>query len=81
MSNNPNISPTVRPSVPSSKRYSVYTAKRLQRWSLTLMEYSFDIKYKPTKKHANADTLSRFPAGPDPNFKDDDSIQVAYIEA
>ncbi|KAG5861121.1 hypothetical protein JTB14_020066 [Gonioctena quinquepunctata] len=29
------------------------------RWSLALSEYTFTIQYRPVKKHANVDTLSR----------------------
>ena len=32
------------------------------------MAYTYDIKYKPTDKHGNADGLSRLPAGPDVAF-------------
>ena len=36
-------------------------AARLQRWALLLSPYCYDIKYKPTKEHSNADGLSRLP--------------------
>uniref|UniRef100_A0A914CIU4 Reverse transcriptase/retrotransposon-derived protein RNase H-like domain-containing protein n=1 Tax=Acrobeloides nanus TaxID=290746 RepID=A0A914CIU4_9BILA len=62
-----------------AKCIPVYTLKRLQRWALTLMSYSFEIIYKPTKKHTNADALSRLPAGPDPTFQDEDSIKLNRI--
>lgn len=32
---------------------------RLMRWSLALSEYTFNIEYKPGKKHTNVDALSR----------------------
>ncbi|XP_037931172.1 uncharacterized protein K02A2.6-like [Teleopsis dalmanni] len=32
------------------------------------MAYQFDIKYKPTAQHGNADALSRLPEGPGNNF-------------
>ena len=36
-------------------------AARLQRWAVLLSAYSYDIRSKPTDKHANADGLSRLP--------------------
>ena len=36
-------------------------AARLQRWAVLFSAYSYDIQFKPTDKHANADGLSRLP--------------------
>eukprot|EP00118_Oscarella_pearsei_P024180 m.300985 g.300985 ORF g.300985 m.300985 type:complete len:663 (+) comp40804_c0_seq14:1019-3007(+) len=36
-------------------------AARMQRWALTLSAYHYDIEFKPTDKHGNADGLSRLP--------------------
>ena len=36
-------------------------AARLQRWSLILSAYQYQIEFKPTSQHANADSLSRLP--------------------
>jgi hypothetical protein len=33
--------------------------QRLIRWSLTLQQYDFEIKYRSGDKNANADALSR----------------------
>ena len=38
-------------------------AARLQRWALMLSGYSYDIEFKPTRQHGNADGLSRLPLG------------------
>ena len=38
-----------------------FAAARLQRWSLILSAYSYNIVYHPTEAHANVDTLSRLP--------------------
>lgn len=39
----------------------VLAASRLQRWSIQLAAYQYDIEYQPSKNHPNADALSRMP--------------------
>ena len=36
-------------------------AVQLQRWAVLLSAYQYNIKFKPTDEHANADGLSRLP--------------------
>ena len=36
-------------------------ATRLQRWALILASYQYEIEFKPTDKHSNADGVSRLP--------------------
>jgi hypothetical protein len=55
----------------SKKGIPVYTANRLQRWALTLLNYSFKIKYIKTTEFGYADVLSRLIASyprPDEDF-------------
>eukprot|EP00731_Ephydatia_muelleri_P034387 Em0057g19a len=43
------------------KGISITTAARLQRYAMFLAGYDFEIKYRNTSQHANADALSRLP--------------------
>ena len=51
---------------PKTSVPSLATA-RLQRWAVLFSAYTYDIAFKPTDRHANADGLSRPPL---PNDKD-----------
>ncbi len=42
-------------------------ASRIQRWSLTLGAYEYNIQYRPGSKMGNADALSRLPLPDHPN--------------
>ena len=44
-----------------SKTIPAMASARIQRWALTLSGYSYTIRYKAGKEHANADALSRLP--------------------
>ena len=39
----------------------VLAASRLQRWSIQLSAYTYDIEYRASQNHGNADALSRLP--------------------
>ena len=60
-------------------------AARLQRWALILSAYTYDLQFKPTKEHANADGLSRLPLTTTEDMSDDDDtaptiFNVSQIE-
>ena len=43
------------------KPISSQSSARIQRWALTLAAYEYDLSYKSSVDHANADALSRLP--------------------
>ena len=52
-------------------------AVRLQRWSILLSAYNYDIQFKSTSAHANADGLSRLPISD--NKTPDQSVEVSLF--
>ena len=44
------------------------TSSRLTRWALQLSQYDYQIEYKNSRDHGNADALSRLPIGTDVKF-------------
>ena len=59
-----------------SKQISMLSTNRLNRWALFLMAYRYDIVYRSTDKHANADCLSRLP---NTNNKMDLDLECATV--
>ena len=41
-------------------------AARMQRWAVILQAYNYQVEYRPSKEHANADALSRLPCNAPP---------------
>jgi len=61
------------------KNIPTLAAQRLQRWAITLRGYQYEIRYKPTDKHGNADGLSRLPCGADTQFDEAESAENADV--
>ncbi len=59
-------------------------AARLQRWALLLSAYCYEIEFKPTGKHGNADGLSRLPVDAereDEELTDVQMFNIAQVDA
>ena len=61
------------------KQLPTLTAQRLQCYAIILMAYRFDIQYKPTKDHGNADCLIRLSTEIDADFDRFESRENAEI--
>lgn len=61
------------------KASSGLVANRLARWAMFLNQFDFEIEYRKTKDHQNADALSRLPQGEDETFDEEESADDADI--
>lgn len=61
------------------KSSSGLVANRLARWALFLNQFDFQIEYRNTSRHQNADALSRLPHGEDENFDKEESADDVDI--
>ena len=63
-----------------SKSLPVMSLQRLQRWALLLIGHDYDIRYRSSAEHTNADALSRLPAGPDIAFDREEEVGAIISE-
>ncbi|XP_049952220.1 uncharacterized protein K02A2.6-like [Schistocerca serialis cubense] len=56
------------------------TAQKFIRWSIFLSQYRYDILYRSTAKHGNADALSRLPVAEDKAF-DSSELACMFIDS
>ena len=55
-------------------------AARMQRWALILSAYNYDIRYRKSADHANADGMSRLPVQSDlGSASEEDVFQFSYV--
>lgn len=68
----------------SKKGIPSLAAARLQRWAILLSAYTYDIRYKSTMEHANADGLSRLPLPSTPSSDADqgpNTFNIGQVQA
>ena len=57
-------------------------AARLQRWAILLSAYTYDMEFKPTAAHGNADGLSRLPLPSESSETEADTIfNIAQLDS
>ncbi|UYV72010.1 K02A2.6-like [Cordylochernes scorpioides] len=56
------------------------STSRLQRWAIILSAYTYDIKFKKTQDHGNADLLSRLPVESGETSRLDNIYALSYME-
>ena len=54
-------------------------ASRIVRWAITLASYQYEIQWRPTQKHGNADLCSRFPVESDGEEERDSDQEVSEV--
>lgn len=66
----------------SKKSLSVLTASRMQHYVMFLSAFAFDIKYKLSEDHCNADAMSRLPLSTTihETYDKSDVFEVSQIE-
>ena len=55
-------------------------AARMQRWALILQAYKYDVRYRPSSEHANADALSRLPCTGQPMKEENEIMFLSGLD-
>lgn len=63
-----------------TKGLPLFSALRMQHYALFLQGFNYDIKYRNTKSHANADELSRLPIPNDVNTDVSDVVDIFAVQ-
>lgn len=65
-----------------TKGIPLFSALRMQHYAIFLQGFTYDIKYKNTKLHGNADAMSRLPLNSEDTymFEESDIVEIQNIE-
>lgn len=65
------------------KGLPAHSALRMQHYAVFLQGFSYEIKYKNTKQHSNADGLSRLPITKEEDYEQDivDNFEISIIDS
>ena len=58
----------------------IFAALRMQGWALILQAYPYDIEYRKSEQHANADMLSRLPNPDETESKESSIYNVSFVD-
>lgn len=59
----------------------ILVAARMQRWALILVAYTYEIQYKPSEQHGNADALSRLTVEDESFPRSNPVFRVSYLDS